>query len=208
MVHRTTPVEISTPECLRSCLDDSSGAEFAVTHVPELNIQAQSLVFARKRNGLLQPASVDHISNIVKGALTRAGMAPMTTRSVRGASPSKIVQLFPDLLPEALGLGRWTTKDVFNNHYQAPVKLVSSAKPPDSLKSNLQQILRWGFSPTPPPGVSVRDYMQGPGFWVGQSIQRVGKIQSFNEGVYIVGNANKELYHYELMEAISKARSI
>jgi hypothetical protein len=36
----------------------------------------------------------------------------------------------------------------------------------------------------------------------------VGKIQSFNEGVYIVGNAKKELYHYELMEAISKARSI
>ena len=82
MVHRTIPVEISTPGCLRSYLDDSSGAEFAVTHVPELNIQAQSLVFARKRNGLLQPASVDHISNIVKGALTRAGMAPMTTRSV------------------------------------------------------------------------------------------------------------------------------
>ena len=105
-------------------------------------------------------------------------------------------------------MGRWTTKDVFNNHYQAPVQLVSSEKPPDSLKSNLQQMLRWGFSPTPPPGVSVGDYMRGPNFWVGQSIQRVGKTHSFNGGVYLVGNAKKGLYHYELMEAISKARSI
>jgi hypothetical protein len=35
----------------------------------------------------------------------------------------------------------------------------------------------------------------------------VGKIQSFKEGVYLVGNAKKGLYHYELMEATSKARS-
>ena len=127
-VRNTTPSEISTPECLRSFLEASSGPEFATVHIPELNADAQPLVYARKVKGVFQASSVDHISNIVKAALQRSKMKNMTCRSVRGASPSKVVQLFPDLLSEALKLGRCI--------------LQSAQTPPSSLKTNIQQILR------------------------------------------------------------------
>ena len=208
MVLSTLPVEISTPECLKAFVGASSGPDFASVHVPELDVEVQPLVYAKRLKGKLQPASVDHISGIMKVALKEAGMGSMTARSVRGASPSKVVQLFPELIPEALQLGRWTNRKTFNNHYQAPVRLSTVEPPPVSLKSNLQQILRWGFVPQPPPRISATDYMRGPDFWVGQMIPRLGKISSFDGGVYEVdGDSQLELYHYELMEAVSVARS-
>jgi hypothetical protein len=147
----------------------------------------------------------------MKNGLSYAGMGTMTPRSIRGASPSKIVQLFPDLLPEALRLGRWTNKKTFNNHYQGPVKLVTSDRPPPSIRANAQQILRWGFKPTPPAGVSAADYMKGPDFWVGKQVRRSEKILSFDKetGKYRVkkGASGRSLFHYELMTAISEARS-
>jgi hypothetical protein len=177
--------------------------------IPLLNLSAQAFVHGQKRGGFLQKASVDHIAKLVKYGLEEAGMSPMTARSVRGASPSKIVQLFPDLLPEALKLGRWTNQLTFNNHYQGPVRLQSNLTPPDSIKGNLQQVLRWGFEPTPPPHVSALDYMKGPEFWVGKTISQL-KIDAFEEGIYtaIAKRVRKSLYHYELMIEVSKARSV
>ena len=174
-------------------------------HIPELHADAQR----RKVKGVFQASSVDHISNIVKAALQRSKMKNMTCRSVRGASPSKVVQLFPDLLSEALKLGRWSNAKTFRNHYQAPVVLQSAQTPPSSLKTNIQQILRWGFQPKPPPLVSAEHYMKGPEFWVGCTVRGLGKIIAFEDGDYTVihGETTTVLYHYELMEAISKARS-
>ena len=209
-IHKTLPSEISTPECLKDYLDSSSGPEFALKHIEELDCDVQPLVFARKRKGKYQPSSVDHVSNLVSGSLQNAGMKTMMTKSIRGASPSKLAQLFPDMLKDALALGRWTTKKTFSSNYQAPVELVSKDPPPDSLKSNAQQVLRWGFKRTPTANVTAEDYMKGPSFWVGKSVQRLGKIHSFDGGVYLVKSRGKddlELFHYELMDAVGKARS-
>jgi hypothetical protein len=175
MVHDTMPTSISTPRCLRAFLDESSGPEFATKHIPELDSDVQPLCWAAFRKSKWQPSSIDTISKVMKNGLSYAGMGTMTPRSIRGASPSKIVQLFSDLLPEALKLGRWTNRKTFNNHYQAPVKLLSSTIPPDSIKGNLQQILRWGFEPAPPQHVSARDFMKGPEFWVSKTIPRLDR---------------------------------
>ena len=211
-VKDTVPLEISTPACLRRFFDASTGDDFAITEVPLLNTSAQSFVYARKVDGKFQPASVNHISNVVKSGLAAAGLDTMTARSLRGASPSKIVQLFPDLLDQALKLGRWTNPKTFRNHYQGPVdlqRLPDQDLPPDSLKGNLQQLLRWGFQPKPPFGISSLDYMKGPEFWVGQTIPGLGKIVRFHESAYEVrgpGRRLQSLFHYELMAAVSVAR--
>lgn len=208
-VKDTVPPEISTPACLRRFLEASTGDEFAMTEIPDLNISAQSFVYARKVNGKFHPASKDHVSNVAKAGLAAAGLSSMTARSLRGASPSKIVQLFPDLLEEALKLGRWTNAKTFRNHYQGPVDFCTVDRPPDALKGNVQQLLRWGFEPTPPFGISRLDYMQGPEFWVGQTVRGLGKILRFRDSVYEVrgpGRRVKSLFHYELMAAVSKAR--
>jgi hypothetical protein len=120
LVKHTFPVEISTPA-------------FTLQHFTESDMGLQPLIYAKKREGKCLPASVDHICNIIKAALKRANMQPMTTRSIRGASPSKIVQLFPDFLQEALALGGWTNCETFNTHYQAPVELASKMKPSDRI---------------------------------------------------------------------------
>lgn len=208
-IKKTVPSAISTPEVLKDFLDGTSGSDYATQHIPELGSDAQPLLWGRKRAGKWQPASVDHISNLVKESLRETKIETMTMKSIRGASPSKLVQLFPDLMAEALALGRWTSRKTFCNHYQAPVQLATPEPPPTSLKANVQQILRWGFQPSPPLHVTAADYMKGPDFWVGQSFPTLGKVESFEEGVYVVRGRRdvaKELYHYELMEAVSKAR--
>jgi hypothetical protein len=105
-IKKTIPSTISTPEILKDFLESTSGSEYATQHIPEMDTDSQPLVFARKRAGKWQPASVDHISNLVKESLQEAGMESMTMKSIRGASPSKLVQLFPELIDEALSLGR------------------------------------------------------------------------------------------------------
>ena len=207
-IRNTSPPAISTPECLRDFINDSSSDEFATSHIPELDAETQPLLYGKKSSGRFQPASVDHISNVAKATLREAGMHSMTTRSIRGASPSKIVQLFPDLLPHALKLGRWTNPRTFVNHYQGKVNLVSTRTPPTAIKDNLQQILRWGFQPRPPPHVSATEYMLGPNHWLRRTVPNLGRVEAFDKGVYTIisKGASKELYHYELMAAISAAR--
>ena len=137
----------------------------------------------------------------------------MTMKSARGASPSKLVQIFPDV---AIALDRWTEPKTFRNHHQAPVKLESLETPPAAMKSNVKQVLRWGFRPSPPPQVSVEECMKGPDYWVGKSFGLALRVLSFDEGIYPTATAGvfttvpggkEELQHYELMEAASRARS-
>ena len=208
-VFSTEPREISTPEVLRNFLDSTSSPEFGVTHIPELNVEAQPVFYGRKRDGIYGPASVDHISNMVKTRMRAAGMGSMTARSLRGASPSKIVQLFPTELQTALNLGRWTTAFTFHTHYQGKVDLVSTQAPPPSTISNPQQILRWGFQPQPPPGLTAAEYMHGPSFWVGKHFPRLGTVSAFEDGIYTVDapGGPSSLYHFELMTAVAKSRS-
>jgi hypothetical protein len=194
-------------------MDMSSGPEFAVDELPLLDSSSQALFFGQKKAGKFQAASVDHISKMTKSLMEEAGMGAMDSRSIRGAPPSKIVQLFPELKEAALKLGRWTNKRTFDNHYLGPVKLVDAPAPPIQLKENIQQLLRWGFTPDPPPCVSVDDYMKGPVFWVGKSIPSLGKITSFDEGIYSIEASGvfhtpetTKFFHYELMSAISEAR--
>jgi hypothetical protein len=101
--------------------------------------------------------------------LEGASMPSMTMKSIRGASPSKLVQLFPSCMSPALALGRWTTRKTFCNHYQAPVKLVMEVTPSADMAANIQQVLRWEFAPSSPPNVSAEEYMKGPSYWVGKT---------------------------------------
>ncbi len=112
-----------------------------------------------KANSKLQ-ASVDYISHIVRNAIIRMRIGDMQTAHIRGASTSKVVQLVPTAEAAIMKLGRWTTPYTFRNHYQAPVQ-GTWAEFPTRLQQNTQMILRWGFQPTPPQGVSATDYVKG-----------------------------------------------
>ena len=208
-IHSTTPASVSTPEILKEFLEASSGSAFAHTRIPQFDSSAQPFVYARKdKNGKWLGASVDHIAKLIRDLMLNAGMKDMTARSLRGASPSKIYQLFPDMLQQSLDLGRWTTSKTFFDHYCCPVIIRSTGKPPASLCSNPQQVLRWGFKPNPPPRVSAKEYFLLPDHWVSKTIPGVGEVQSFEDGVYKVRHLGKctELFHYKLMSRISEAR--
>ena len=150
-------------------------------------------------HGKLQHSSVDHISNIVRRAIHDKQMGTIMTAHIRGASVSKIVQLAPSLIDQALALGRWTTPHTFRNHYQAPV-LGTWAPLPKALLSNPQQVLRWGWTPQPPDNISVAEYEKPPRYWVGRTIPALGKISKFDNGDYEVNNTL--LKHWELMQSI------
>ena len=51
-IHSTEPAEISTPELLREFITSTSGPEYALEHISEIDSDVQPLVFARKRQGL------------------------------------------------------------------------------------------------------------------------------------------------------------
>ena len=204
-IHGTMPRITDTVETMRTFLQRTSDPElYATVHIPELQISAQPLIYARLERGKLQHSSVDHISNIMRRAINDRHLGQMMTAHIRGASVSKIVQLAPELTEQALALGRWTTPHTFRNHYQAPV-LGTWAKLPKSIMDNPQQILRWGWTRTPPVNVSVAEYEQHPNYWVGRSIPSLGKISTFDNGDYTVNNTI--LKHWELMQLISEARN-
>ena len=195
-VSGTKPHTINTVAVMKAFLRRSTDSEeFGLHDMPQLEGSFQPLFYAKRVKGKLQKASVDHCSNVIQAGIDRCDMGSMKTCHVRGASASKIVQLVPEALPLALGLGRWTTKTMFVQHYQAPVK--GTWKPaPKKLQSNAQQILRWGFEPTPPPLVSVAEYERRPDCWVGVYIKNVGKVGMFEDGSYTVQNV--EAYKSQL----------
>jgi hypothetical protein len=130
-------------------------------------------------------------------------MGSRMSAHIRGASVSKIIQLVPALTTDALSLGRWTTPTMFRNHYQAPV-IGTWAPVPTSIRTNLQQVLRWGWTPQPPTDVTIAEYEKPPRFWIGKSIPAVGKGKVFDNGDYVVDDLT--LMHWEFIKLISKAR--
>jgi hypothetical protein len=172
-------------------------------HIPELQLASQPLMYAWLERGMLQQASVDHISKIVKRAIKDRKMDNMMTAHIRGASVSKIVQLVPELLDQALALGRWTTPYTFCNHYQTPV-LGNWPDVPNPIRKNPQQVLRWGWTPTPPEGISIAEYEKPPNHWVGKTIPSLGKVDAFDNGDYMVNG--EQLHHWQFMQLLSDAR--
>jgi hypothetical protein len=204
-VSGTKPHTINTVAVMKAFLERSTDSEeFGLHSIPQLEGSFQPLFYARRVKGKFQKASVDHCSNVIQAGIDRCEMGSMKTCHIRGASTSKIVQLVPEALPLALGLGRWTKKTMFVQHYQAPVK--GTWKPvPKKLQSNAQQILRWGFKPTPPPSVSVLEYERRPDRWVGVNIKHVGKVGMFDDGSYTLENG-KQFNHWDFMMHISMTR--
>ncbi len=131
-------------------------------------------------------------------------MGRMMTAHIRGASVTKIVQLVPALTDQALALGRWTTPNTFRNHYQAPV-LGTWTKVPKAICNNPQQVLRWGWTPQPPAGISVAEYEKPPSYWVGKTVSSRGKVTKFENGDYMIDGL--VLKHWEFMNLISESRT-
>ena len=205
VIKGTKPSSTDTVACLREFLQRSSILEeYAPEYIPQIAAAVQPLIFARTREGVRQKCSVDHISNIVKKAISQAGIIEMKPRHLRGASTSKIVLLSPAATSVAMGLGRWTTPKTFLQHYNAPVELLTQEPSSDGISMHGQQLLRWGWTPTPPLQVTAEEYDQPSDFWVGKSISRVGRVSNFDNGKYTV--AKKQVAHCEFMGLLSKAR--
>ena len=175
--------------------------DYASVHIPELEMDAQPLIWALRRKGKLQRASVDHISNVVDDGLKASGLSHMSCQSIRGATTSKIVQCAPTFRPEVLKMGRWTTDETFKKSYETEVVRVPRLD--DECASSCQQILRWGFDPPLPRGISLEDYVKLPDHGVGRTFS-CGKILKFDDGVFSVRKSRKvsSLFHFELMQAI------
>ena len=205
-IRSTTPVSTDTVACLRDFMARTSDPAFyAPEYIPQLASAVQPLIFAKTKDGIRQRCSVDHISVIIKGAITQAHIDTMKPRHLRGASTSKIVSLSPAAFKVALGLGRWTTGKTFFQHYNAPVTMLTQSEPPDGISMHGQQLLRWGWDPTPPPQVTADEYDSPSEFWVGQIVPHLGRIAKFDDGKYSV--ARRQVTHCELMGLISSARS-
>ena len=67
-------------------------------------------------------------------------------------------------------------------------------------------VLRWGFNPLRPAGVSKESHEQPPGFWAGQSFA-AEKALRFEGGVCFLANGNKRStkFHWEIMELMSQS---
>jgi hypothetical protein len=205
VIKGTKPSSTDTVACLRDFLRRSSNPEeYAPEYITQIAASVQPLIFARTKGGVRQKCSVDHISNIVKKAIAQAGIITMKPRHLRGAATSKIVLLSPAATPVAMGLGRWTTPKTFLQHYNAPVDLMTPEPSSDGISMHGQQLLRWGWTPTPPPRVTAEEYDQPSDFWVGKFFPLLGRVSKFDNGKYTV--AKKRLAHCELMGLLSKAR--
>ena len=198
----TSPKEACSHCIMRYFLEVSSDpTEFATVRIDELDLEAQPLIWARFRDGKFRQSSVDHISKITSAGLQTAGLGHMSCQSIRGASTSKIAQCAPNLRSEMLKLGRWTTEETFRKSYDSEIRRVP--RQDDEVESSCQQVLRWGFNPKLPRGVSREDYAREPAHWVGRAFQ-FGKIVKFEDGVYSVSKNRKSssFFHWELMQAM------
>ncbi len=151
------PKLTETVETMKAFLQRMSDpALYATVYIPELNLSAQPRIYARLQDNKFQQSSVDHISNVLKRAIKDRPMSSIMSAHIRGASVSKIIQLVPALTADALSLGRWTTPAMFRNHYQTPV-IGTWAPVPASIRTNPQQVLRWGWTPQPPTDVTIAE---------------------------------------------------
>ncbi len=205
VIKGTVPASTNTVACLREFMQRSSNPEqYAPEYIAQIAASVQPLIFAKTKNGVRLKCSVDHISNIAKKARSAAHISTMKPRHLRGASTSKIVLILPEATKVAMGLGRWTTAKTFLQHYNAPVDLMTTDLRPDSISLHGQQLLRWGWTPTPPLQVSAAEYDEPFDFWVGKSVPQLGRVSKFDNGRYMV--ARKQVTHCELMGLIPQAR--
>jgi len=205
LVRGTALASADTVRCLRDfMLRSADPNQFAAVYLAQLADSVQPLFYAKTVAGVRQKCSVDHISNIIKKAISQAQISTMKPRHLRGASTSKIVLLSPDATSVAMGLGRWTTPKTFLQHYNAPVDLLTRAPCPEDIWMHGQQLLRWGWNPTPPPHVSAVEYDEHFDYWIGKAIPRLGRITKFVNDKYWV--AKQQVTHSQLMGMISKAR--
>ena len=205
VIKGTAPASADTVACLKEFLQRSADpAQYAAVYLAQLADSVQPLIYAKTVEGVRQKCSVDHVSNIVKKAISQANIGTMKPRHIRGASTSKIVRLSPDAMSVAMGLGRWTSPRTFLQHYNAPVDLLTQDSSPDSISMHGQQLLRWGWTPRPPPYVTVAEYDEPVDYWVGTAVPRLGQISKFTDGKYLV--AKQQVTHCQLMGLISKAR--
>lgn len=205
VVRGTELASTDTVACLREFLQRSADPQqFATVYLAQLADSVQPLVFAKTVGGVRQKCSVDHISNIIKKAISRALIRTMKPRHLRGASTSKIVLLSPEAMSVTMGLGRWTSPKTFLQHYNAPVDLLTLEPSPDHISMHGQQLLRWGWKPTPPHHVTAVEYDEPSDYWVGTAVPRLGRIRKFLDGKYWV--AKQQVTHCQLMGLISKAR--
>ena len=180
--------------------------------LPQLNIRAEPLIHGARLNGdgLFHPPSKDYLSKLMSGFLVESRAANMDTRNVRGMSISKIVQVAPSLKKEALHLGRWTNEKTFKGNYAKPVNLVSKKElPARCLQSkNLQQCIRHGLVLRPPTNVSVADFVRHHSHWLNTSFAGVGKVTSFEDGMYMVrrNNTTKGHTHFDLFTAVAESK--
>ena len=94
---------------------------------------------------------------------------------------------------------------------RAPL-LVSPNPVPSQMRDNPQQVLRWGWSPNSPQGVTATDYEKCPTFWVNKKIKhgaRKSTVASFDDGSYSVNcnGTTQDFTHENLMSWIGAARS-
>ena len=207
-VHNTNIPGISTLQCLKEFMRRTNEPElYQEEFIADIQLSAQPMFYARLKDGKYQRASIDHISNVISSGLKWANMRGMTPKSIRGTSPLKIIQLCPSGEAAALVLGRWTTPKTFYNHYQGPVYQC----PTDVKKlrsSNPQQILGYSFTAPTPTGVTAADYMRPPGHWAGSTFNSLGKVVSFNDGLYTIqkGRISRELLHWDFMRELGHHR--
>ncbi len=79
------------------------------------------------------------------------------------------------------------------------------AKVPTAIINNPQQVLRWGWTPQAPAGVSVAEYEKPPSHWVGKTIPNLSKVTVFENGDYMVNDL--ALKNWEFMNLVSGTRS-
>jgi hypothetical protein len=209
----TIPKELCTRTTLLAYLDRTNELDIVpFQDLRQLNCKARPLIHgAMWKDGVLQPPSIDYLSHLMKDLMLEIGIKDMDTRNIRGMSVSKVAQVAPTLLPEAIRMGRWTTPKTFADNYQKPVRCVSKRPLPDAvLKSkNLQQILRHGLSLKPPTNVSLGDFVRHHSHWINKKLPGVGTVRSFSEGIYSVqsDNTTKRFTHFELFSAYAGSSS-
>ncbi len=120
VIRGTALTSTDTVACLRELflLRSADPDQFAAVYLAH---SVQPLIYAETVEGVRQKCSVDHISNIIKNAISQAQVSPVKPRHLRGASTSKIGLT----MSVAMGLGRWTSPRTFLQHCNAPVDLLT-----------------------------------------------------------------------------------
>ncbi len=107
VIKGTAPVSADTVACLKEFLRRSSDpGQYAAVYLAQLADSVQPLIYAKTMEGVRQKCSVDHVSNIVKKAISQAKIGTMKPRHIRGAATSKIVRLSPDAMSVGMTIPR------------------------------------------------------------------------------------------------------